>query len=77
VIGDILQPTHLLFILVIGLLVLGPKRLPEAGRAIGSGLRNFRAGVNGEGLAGPADEASLTNALPTAGDDRHVSKPAR
>ena len=41
-IGDILQPTHLLFILVIALLVLGPKRLPEAGRALGRGLRDFR-----------------------------------
>ncbi|MBV8946001.1 MAG: twin-arginine translocase TatA/TatE family subunit, partial [Solirubrobacterales bacterium] len=34
-IGDILQPTHLLFVLVVALLVLGPKRLPEAGRALG------------------------------------------
>jgi sec-independent protein translocase protein TatA len=42
VIGDILQPTHLLFILVIALLVLGPKRLPEVGRALGKGVRDFR-----------------------------------
>jgi sec-independent protein translocase protein TatA len=48
VIGDILQPTHLLFVLVIALLVLGPKRLPEVGRAIGSGLRDFRAAINGD-----------------------------
>lgn len=41
-IGDILQPTHLLFVLVIALLVLGPKRLPEVGRALGRGLRDFR-----------------------------------
>lgn len=39
---DILQPTHLLFVLVIALLVLGPKRLPEVGRALGRGLRDFR-----------------------------------
>ena len=47
-IGDILQPTHLLFILVVALLVLGPKRLPEAGRALGTGIRDFRAAVSGE-----------------------------
>ena len=47
-IGDILQPTHLLFILVVALLVLGPKRLPEAGRALGKGLRDFRSAISGE-----------------------------
>jgi sec-independent protein translocase protein TatA len=48
VVGDILQPTHLLFILVIALLVLGPKRLPEVGRSLGRGLRDFRSAVSGE-----------------------------
>lgn len=48
VIGDILQPTHLLFILVIALLVLGPKKLPEVGRSLGRGLRDFRAALSGE-----------------------------
>ncbi len=47
-IGDILQPTHLLFVLVVALLVLGPKRLPEMARTLGSGLRDFRAAINGE-----------------------------
>jgi sec-independent protein translocase protein TatA len=49
VIGDILQPTHLLFVLVIALLVLGPKRLPEVGRSLGRGLRDFRQAMSGEG----------------------------
>lgn len=49
-IGDILQPTHLLFILVIALLVLGPKRLPEVGRALGRGLRDFRNALNTDDL---------------------------
>src|ERR1700759_3018644 len=47
-VGDILQPTHLVFVLVVALLVLGPKRLPEVGRHLGSGLRDFRAAINGE-----------------------------
>jgi sec-independent protein translocase protein TatA len=46
VIGDILQPTHLLFILVVALIVLGPKRLPEVGRSLGKGLRDFRVALN-------------------------------
>jgi sec-independent protein translocase protein TatA len=45
--GDIIQPTHLLFILVVALLVLGPKRLPEVGRSLGRGLRDFRQGMQG------------------------------
>ena len=47
-IGDILQPTHLLFVLVVALLVLGPKRLPEAGRALGKGIRDFKSAINGD-----------------------------
>jgi sec-independent protein translocase protein TatA len=48
VIGDILQPTHLLFVLVVALLVLGPKRLPEVARQLGSGMRDLRAAISGE-----------------------------
>lgn len=47
-VGDIMQPTHLLFVLVVALLVLGPKRLPEVGRQLGSGLRDFRDAISGE-----------------------------
>ena len=45
---DIFQPTHLLFVLVVALLVLGPKRLPEVARQLGNGLRDFRSAINGE-----------------------------
>ena len=47
-IGDILQPTHLLFLLVVALLVLGPKRLPEMAKTLGTGLRDFRSAISGE-----------------------------
>ena len=46
-IGDVLQPTHLIFILVVALLVLGPKRLPEVGRSLGKGIRDFRGALSG------------------------------
>src|SRR5947209_6537692 len=56
-VGDILQPTHLLFVLVIALLVLGPKRLPEVGRSLGRGLRDFRGALTGD----EKDEPVLTH----------------
>lgn len=43
----ILQPSHLIILLVVALLFLGPKRLPEAGRALGQGLREFRSSISG------------------------------
>lgn len=49
-IGDILQPTHLLFILVVALLVLGPKRLPEVARSLGRGIRDFKSALNTDEL---------------------------
>lgn len=44
---DILAPSHILLILVVALIVLGPKRLPEVGRSLGRGLRDFRSGLQG------------------------------
>ena len=41
-IEGILSPTHLLLILVVALIVLGPKRLPQAGRGLGSAIRGFK-----------------------------------
>jgi sec-independent protein translocase protein TatA len=41
-IENLLSPTHLLLILAVALIVLGPKRLPEAGRGLGSAIRGFK-----------------------------------
>ncbi len=46
-IGDILQPTHLLFIFIVALVVMGPKRLPEVAKTLGKGLREFRGALSG------------------------------
>ncbi|HYM82639.1 MAG TPA: twin-arginine translocase TatA/TatE family subunit [Candidatus Dormibacteraeota bacterium] len=43
-----LSPMHLLLILGIAILILGPKRLPEAGEALGRALREFRDAVGGD-----------------------------
>jgi sec-independent protein translocase protein TatA len=46
-----LQPTHLLLILGIMLVVFGPKKLPELGRGLGEGIRGLK-----DALAGPQTE---------------------
>ena len=39
------QPMHLLIIAGIALLVFGPKKLPELGKGIGEGIKNFKEGL--------------------------------
>ena len=46
---DLLTPTHILFLAVLGLLLFGPKRLPEMGRSLGIGIREFKSTITGEG----------------------------
>ena len=40
-------PGELIVVLVIALIVLGPKRLPEVGRSIGNGMREFKDSLSG------------------------------
>jgi sec-independent protein translocase protein TatA len=40
-------PMELIIVLVIALIVLGPKRLPEAGRSVGKGIREFKDSLSG------------------------------
>ena len=41
-------PMELIVVLAIALIVLGPKRLPEAGRSVGKGLREFKESLSGD-----------------------------
>jgi sec-independent protein translocase protein TatA len=59
---DLLQPTHLIIVLAVALLVLGPKRLPGAGRALGQGLREFKESIT---AAHDRDPDALAEALPS------------
>lgn len=41
-------PLEALIVLIIALIVFGPKRLPELGKSLGKGIRGFSAGLKGE-----------------------------
>jgi sec-independent protein translocase protein TatA len=75
--GDILQPTHLIFILIAALLFLGPKRLPSAGRALGQGLKEFKSSITGE----PGNNSQPEATLPVPGaiteHHDHTTAPAK
>jgi sec-independent protein translocase protein TatA len=40
------SPVHLLFIAIVALVVLGPKRLPDLARSLGNGIREFRQSLD-------------------------------
>jgi sec-independent protein translocase protein TatA len=40
-------PMELIVILVVALIVLGPKKLPEAARSVGRGMREFKESISG------------------------------
>jgi sec-independent protein translocase protein TatA len=56
----LVSPMHLLVILAVALIVLGPKRLPEAGRGLGAAMRGFR-----ESLMAPSEESRPRESEPS------------
>jgi len=48
------NPLHIAFLVVILLLIFGAKRLPEIGRSLGSGMREFKQSVTGESHSEPS-----------------------
>jgi len=49
-------PMELVLVLAVALIVLGPKKLPEVGRSIGKGMREFKESLNGESDRDDEDE---------------------
>ena len=56
---NLFTPTHLIIILVIALLIFGPRKLPELGKGLGEGLKGFKDGMKGvtEDPAKPGETA--------------------
>jgi sec-independent protein translocase protein TatA len=63
-----LGPTELIIVLVVALLILGPKKLPSAGRSLGEGMRGFK-----ETLTGAKPDVPQSERPVSAQKDEHLS----
>lgn len=71
--GDLFQPTHLMIIAIILLVLFGGRKLPELGKGLGEGLKSFKEGLKGvsdspapppaQQYAAPAPPASTAAAM--------------
>lgn len=58
------NPLHIAFLVVILLLVFGARRLPEIGRSLGSGMREFKDSITGESKQPAITQATQDEAPP-------------
>jgi len=63
-------PLEIAIVLIIALVVFGPKRLPELGSSMGRGIRDF-----GKGLKGENEESDLPHVEASVETPRSESKP--
>lgn len=72
-------PLEIIVVLIIALIVFGPKRLPELGNSLGKGIREFKDSVTGENKDDDTDDdvttiaASKATTVPPA---QHTATPA-
>lgn len=66
-------PLEIVIVLVLVLVIFGPKRLPELGRSLGRGMREFKQSVTGEGGEDRNELGSGTNSpgVDQQGVDKH------
>jgi len=73
------SPMHIVLLLLIALLLFGAKRLPEIGRSLGSGMREFKDSVTHQstnpesGQQLPPLTGAANGVEPTPGNDRGAS----
>ncbi|HEV2922644.1 MAG TPA: twin-arginine translocase TatA/TatE family subunit [Solirubrobacteraceae bacterium] len=61
------NPTHLLLVFLVVLLIFGAKRLPEIGRGLGSGIHDFKKALTSPEEAAPEEEHEVSGLSARAG----------
>ena len=64
--GDLLQPWHIIVLLVVAFLLFGARRLPELGKGLGEGLKGFKEGLKGITDPPPAPPTQQQNTAPAS-----------
>lgn len=57
-------PLELAIVLIIALVVFGPKRLPELGKSVGRGIREFKSSISGDNDDDDEPQAKIESAQP-------------
>lgn len=70
--SGLFQPTHLLLILIVVLIIFGPGKLPDVGKAIGKSIREFRSASGGEDAK--KDDPQKAEAKPNKDTDVNNTK---
>ncbi|MDP1850141.1 MAG: twin-arginine translocase TatA/TatE family subunit [Solirubrobacteraceae bacterium] len=66
---------EILIVLVIVLVIFGPKRLPDLGRSLGSGMREFKDSITGNSKDDDDEPSKITAARAEEPDDAVSSRP--
>jgi sec-independent protein translocase protein TatA len=69
-----LGTTELVIILVIVMVVFGASRLPQLGRGLGSGMRNFRDALKGEGGDDDQEKLEKSDSASAEGNDKDAKE---
>jgi sec-independent protein translocase protein TatA len=65
-------PLELAIVLVIALIIFGPKKLPELGRSMGRGIREFKGSLTGDRDKDDVDDRRAELEEPVEGDEEPV-----
>jgi sec-independent protein translocase protein TatA len=68
-------PLEIIIVLIIALVVFGPKRLPELGSSLGRGIREFRSTVTGEKRGDDEDEDVKAISQPPTAPAEQTAEP--
>jgi sec-independent protein translocase protein TatA len=69
-------PMEIIVVLIIALIVFGPKKLPELGKSLGKGINEFKGSISGDHTPTPTPPAAVTQPTAVVAEPVPVAVPA-